>query len=227
MSDAEYFSAAEDLRGEDWEVELRPEAPSPSFFDDPPAAEPPTSPGPPPMPDDAAPNARRSRRQRGGRKVQRRRRNKAARQAAAAAAIAAAPLTNPATTTRQRNRRRWDPALVIYRWGSDMSGKPHTGSRRDWWTSWMSTLIRTSSPVRRACRSMSRVRHYVIPARRPWRGPFHFSCDFHFCSTWLDHVCALSLPLKFTFLYGYMLSAFLFHVAVYARGRALLEEEAM
>ena len=73
MSDEEYFSAAEDLRGEDWEVELWPEAPSPSFFDDPPAAEPPTSPGPPPMPDDAAPDARRSRRQQGGRKVQRRR----------------------------------------------------------------------------------------------------------------------------------------------------------
>ena len=54
-----------------------------------------------------------------------------------------------------------------------------------------------------------------------------------FCSTWLDHVCALSLslslslPLKFTFLYGYILSAFLFHVTVYARGRALLEDEAM
>ena len=117
MSDADYFSAAEDLRGEDWEVELRPEPPSSSFFDDPPAAEPPTSPGPPPMPDDAAPDARCSWRQRGGRKVQRRRRNKAARQSAAAAAVAAAPLTNPATTTRQRNRRRWDPPLVIYRWG--------------------------------------------------------------------------------------------------------------
>ena len=38
---------------------------------------------------------------------------------------------------------------------------------------------------------------------------------------------SLSLSPKFTFLYGYILSAFLFHVAVFARGRALLEEEAM
>ena len=132
---------------------------------------------PPPMPNDAAPDAQRSRRQRGGRKVQRRRRNKAARQAAAAAA---ATLTKPATTSqvdqprRQRNRRRRDPPPVIYRWGSDMSGRSYTGSRRDWWTSWMSTLIRTSSPVRRARRSMSRARQYVMPARRPSRGPFNF-----------------------------------------------------
>ena len=101
MSDKEYFSAAEELLDEDWEVELWPKAPSPSFYDDPPAAEPPTSPGPPPVPDDAAPDAQRSRRQRGGRKVQRWRQNKAAHQAAAAAA---ATLGTPAPPFKWTSR---------------------------------------------------------------------------------------------------------------------------
>ena len=137
MSDAEYFSAAEDLRGEDWVVELWPKAPSPSFFDDLPAAEPPTSLGPPPMPDDAASDAQRSRRERGGRKVQPRRRNKAARQAAAAAAVAAAPLTKPATTSpmnqprRHQNRRRRDPPLVIYRLGGGGGRNEQKASHRE------------------------------------------------------------------------------------------------
>ena len=55
-----------------------------------------------------------------------------------------------------------------------MSGRSYTGSRRDWWTSWMSTLIRTSFA------SPPSSPEYVVCQTVRYAGPTGFERAFYF-----------------------------------------------